>query len=114
MGGVVPWVIDFIVDSGWAQEIVRTLGKVRTTGIERGTLSAFEDFLSAIVRGSADVNEVLKDNGVIAVCQNHQLKDLATAIAQSDVARKKKLSTEKKEALDIKKNNQERKENRKD
>ena len=21
--GVVPWVIDFIVDSGWAQEIVR-------------------------------------------------------------------------------------------
>ena len=21
--GVIPWVIDFIVDSGWAQEIVR-------------------------------------------------------------------------------------------
>ena len=90
---VVPWVIDFIVDSGWAQEIVRfhlsisivlsttstlhwlvnpvlglacelagkhncdwmwfrTLGKVRTSGVERGTLSAFEDFLCALVKVS--------------------------------------------------------------
>ena len=48
---------------------IRTLGKVRTTGIERGTLSAFEDFLCALIRGSTDVNEVLKDNGVIIVCQ---------------------------------------------
>ena len=84
---MVPWVIDFIVDSGWAQEIVRcdilsnyriqswigplfrTLGKVKTTGIERGTLSAFEDFLCALIRGSFDVTDVLKDNGVIIVCQ---------------------------------------------
>ena len=29
--------------------------------------------------------------------QQHQLKDLSTAIAQSDVARRKKLSTDKKE-----------------
>ena len=29
--------------------------------------------------------------------QQHQLKDLSTAIAQSDVARRKKLSTEKKD-----------------
>jgi len=95
--GVVPWVIDFIVDSGWAQEIVRTLGKVRTSGIERGTLSAFEDFLCALVRGSFDVTEVLKDNGVICICQQHQLKDLSTSIAQSDVARKKKFSAEEKD-----------------
>ena len=120
--GVVPWVIDFIVDSGWAQEIVRylycyclmshytdfvfivrTLGKVKTTGIERGTLSAFEDFLCALIRGSFDVTDVLKDNGVISVCQQHQLKDLSTAIAQSDVARRKKISTEKKENREIEK-----------
>ena len=77
--------------------IIRTLGKVKTTGIERGTLSAFEDFLCALIRGSFDVTDVLKDNGVISVCQQHQLKDLSTAIAQSDVARRKKISTEKKE-----------------
>ena len=145
--GVVPWVIDFIVDSGWAQEIVRyqelplhdiealaylrnlnlrhlcrTLGKVKTTGIERGTLSAFEDFLCALIRGSFDVTDVLKDNGVISVCQvcvlsrtyekssyfsfqQHQLKDLSTAIAQSDVARRKKISTEKKDSNEKKTKN---------
>ena len=43
------------------------------------------------------MTDVLKDNGVISVCQQHQLKDLSTAIAQSDVARRKKISTEKKE-----------------
>jgi len=94
---VVPWVIDFIVDSGWAQEIVRTLGKVRTSGVERGTLSAFEDFLCALVKGSQDVNEVLKDNGVVQICQAHQLKELSSAICASDSARKKKISLEKKE-----------------
>ena len=44
------------------------------------------------------MTDVLKDNGVISVCQQHQLKDLSTAIAQSDVARRKKISTEKKES----------------
>ena len=47
----------------------RTLGKVKTTGIEKGTLAAFEDFLCALIRGSFDVTDVLKDNGVISVCQ---------------------------------------------
>ena len=83
--------------------LIRTLGKVKTTGIERGTLSAFEDFLCALIRGSFDVTDVLKDNGVISVCQQHQLKDLSTAIAQSDVARRKKISTEKKENREIEK-----------
>ena len=32
--------------------IARTLGKVRTSGVERGTLSAFEDFLCALVKVS--------------------------------------------------------------
>ena len=31
------------------------------------------------------------------IFQQHQLKDLSTAIAQSDVARRKKLSTDKKD-----------------
>ena len=99
------------------------MGKVKTTGIEKGTLAAFEDFLCALIRGSYDVTDVLKDNGVISVCQvnrrrmkkngfkcqilqQHQLKDLSTAIAQSDIARRKKLSTDKKDtSKEDKKNN---------
>ena len=56
--------IDFLTNN-----ICRTLGKVKTTGIEKGTLAAFEDFLCALIRGSYDVTDVLKDNGVISVCQ---------------------------------------------
>jgi hypothetical protein len=48
---------------------LRTLGKVRTSGIERGTLSAFEDLLSAMVRGSAGLVTLLKEDGIITVCQ---------------------------------------------
>jgi hypothetical protein len=42
---------------------------VRTSGIERGTLSAFEDLLSAMVRGSAGLVTLLKEDGIITVCQ---------------------------------------------
>ena len=37
--------------------------------------------------------------------QQHQLKDLSTAIAQSDVARRKKISTEKKDSNEKKTKN---------
>jgi len=92
---VVPWVSDFIVDSGWAQEILRCLGKVRTSRVERGTLQAFEDFLCALVRGSNDVTEILKDSGVILVCKQHQLKELSAEIAT--MRQKKKVSVEKRQ-----------------
>lgn len=86
----VPWLIDFIVDSGWSTEIVRTLGKVRVTGIERTTLSALEYFLCQVVKGRPDVNEALKENGVISVCQQHRMKELAAGLV-----RQKKMSVEK-------------------
>merc|ERR1712110_793913 len=52
--GVVPWVIDFIVDSGWAQEIVRTLGKVRTSGVEPGTPAEGAEFSHLCLRLSEE------------------------------------------------------------
>merc|ERR1711997_20410 len=95
----VPWVIDFIVDSGWAQEIVRTLGKVRTSGIDRTTLSALEDFLCQLVRGSPDVNDILKENEVISVCQTHQMKELAAVVSLAGLTRQKKTSADKSDKM---------------
>ncbi|XP_023331282.1 neurochondrin homolog [Eurytemora carolleeae] len=95
----VPWLTDFIVDSGWAQEIVRTLGKVRPSRVERGTLSAFEDFLSALVRGNSEVAAVLKENGVINVCQLHKMKELSSVLQGVEAEKKSALQgveTEKK------------------
>lgn len=81
----VPWIVDFILESGWSQEIVRTLGKVRKNGVDSSTKSAFEDLLCSLVRNSKDVNEELRKNGVIAVCQTHQLKELATLISSAGI-----------------------------
>jgi len=93
---MIPWLTDFIVDSGWAQEIVRTLGKVRpSSGIERGTLSAFEDFLSALIRGSPEVADKLNEMGISAVCQVHKMKEL-TSVLQSVERQNKSSSAEDK------------------
>ena len=51
---------------------------MRTTGIERGTLSAFEDFLSALVKGSPELVTLLKEDGILTVCQVVDNKDLVT------------------------------------
>ena len=54
--------------------------------------------------GSLEASRKIMDSSIIGFLslenftfQQHQLKDLSTAIAQSDVARRKKLSTDKKE-----------------
>ena len=45
------------------------------------------------------------DSNCVKFLQVHQLKDLSTAIAQSDVARRKKISTEKKDSTTSDKKN---------
>lgn len=95
---VLPWLSDFIVDSGWAQEIVRTLFKVRPkTGIERGTLSAFEDFLTSLIRTSPEVAIVLHENGINHVCKMHRMKEL-TATLNSEISSKKSSSDKEEKA----------------
>jgi hypothetical protein len=44
--------------------------------------TAFEELLCALIKGGGkDVHEEFRKNSVIAVCQTHQLKDLATLIS---------------------------------
>jgi len=98
---VLPWLADFIVDSGWAQEIVRTLFKVRPkTGIERGTLSAFEDFLSALIRTSPEVAIVLHENGINHVCKMHRMKELTATLSSECGPSKRNIEKESSEESD--------------
>ena len=71
---------------------------MRTTGIERGTLSAFEDFLSALVKGSPELVTLLKtqarllDVAVDKTAEPCLVKDiqwdhLGTTIIHIDLAR---------------------------
>ena len=70
------------MESGWAQEIVKTLSKVKKDGLESSFLSAYEDFLCSIIKSNDNVvSEDLLNAGLIDVCHRHKLKDLALQIS---------------------------------
>ena len=71
------------METGWPQEVIRTLNKIRHGGIESpSTKSSLEELLCALIKGGGkDVHEEFRKNGVIAACQTHQLKELATLIS---------------------------------
>jgi hypothetical protein len=76
------WIGDFVMESGWAQEVVKTLAKVRKDGLESSVLSAYEDFLCSIIKSNGNVvSEELLSAGLIDVCHAHKLKDLAVQIS---------------------------------
>ena len=79
------------MESGWAQEIITNLSKVRRGGVDIGVNAAFDDLLSSLVasRGQ-EVIEEFKKCGVIQVCQTHTLKELARAIASAALKNSKK------------------------
>lgn len=78
-----PWITEFIMETGWPQEVIRILNKVRRGGIvSSSTKTSLEELLCALIKsGNKDVHDEFRKSGVIAVCQTHQLKDLATLIS---------------------------------
>jgi len=86
-----PWIAEFIMESGWAQEIISDLSKVRRGGLEIGVKAAFDDLLSSLVAsGGQDVIEEFQKCGAIQVCQTHTLKELARAVANEAVKNRQK------------------------
>jgi len=86
----VSWIAEFVMETGWPTHVIRTLTKVRRGGIESNlTKNSYEELLCCLARpgsgaGAASVSTVheeFRKAGVIAVCQTHQLKDLATLIS---------------------------------
>ena len=79
------------MESGWAQEIITNLSKVRRGGLDIGVKAAFDDLLSSLISsGGQEVIEEFKKCGVIQVCQTHMLKELARAVASAAAKNSKK------------------------
>ena len=45
----VPWLCEFVTDSGWSQEIMATLSRVSKSGLSQGERAAIEDLMSSLV-----------------------------------------------------------------
>nr|CAG4643762.1 EOG090X0266 [Lepidurus arcticus] len=84
--GKLPWVVDFIMDSGWAQDIVKTLQKIVAGGIDASTRTAYEDILLSLIKANPSlVLPVFKDAGLKGVCQTHGLKELLQIVVEGPV-----------------------------
>lgn len=72
----IPWISEFIVETGWAQGMVETLRKVRVGSLPPNTRHAYEDFLLHLAKTNSAVVPVLKDLDIITVCRNHLFMEL--------------------------------------
>ncbi|XP_076165161.1 neurochondrin [Ptiloglossa arizonensis] len=73
---VVPWLSQFTLESGWAEEMVETLKKVKIGSLQPNVKSAFEDLLCHLVKADQNIASVLKKCGVLTVCRNHRMMEL--------------------------------------
>ncbi|XP_017883573.1 neurochondrin homolog [Ceratina calcarata] len=73
---VIPWLSQFTLESGWAEEIIETLKKVKIGSLEPHVKSAFEDLLCHLVQADENVAPVLKKRGALTVCRNHRMMEL--------------------------------------
>ncbi|KAK9504475.1 hypothetical protein O3M35_010799 [Rhynocoris fuscipes] len=73
---LIPWISEFIVETGWAQGIVIMLKKVKAHTLPSNIKSAYEDFLCHLVETNADVIPMFKENDVLTVCRNHLFMNL--------------------------------------
>ncbi|XP_076657130.1 neurochondrin [Halictus rubicundus] len=73
---VVPWLSQFALESGWAEEIIETLKKVKIGSLQPNVKSAFEDLLCHLVKADKNVASVLKKCGALTVCRNHRMMEL--------------------------------------
>nr|SVE81178.1 EOG090X0266 [Daphnia magna] len=57
------WIVEFIVDSGWPQEMMKSLSRIVAGAIDANTRTAYEDFLCCLLRAQpAKVRAVILEN----------------------------------------------------
>ena len=88
----VPWIKEFVLESGWPAEVAKSLSKVDK--IEGVTKNALEDLLVSSGAGNPDFIAEMKELGIIGACQNLKLRELAVLIAKGGVAKRQESSAQ--------------------
>lgn len=73
---MIPWLSEFIIESGWAEGIIRTLNRVRPDAVPSNIKAVYEDFLSQLVEVNSTVSGVLKKADALRACRTHRLMEL--------------------------------------
>ena len=71
------WIVEFIVDSGWPHEMMKSLSRIVAGAIDANTRTAYEDFLCCLLRAQpAKVKAVVLENRGRHTCRTHSMKQL--------------------------------------
>lgn len=73
---VIPWLSQFTLESGWVEEIIEILKKIKIGSLQPNVKFAFEDLLCHLVKADENVASVLKKCGALTVCRNHRMMEL--------------------------------------
>lgn len=73
---VIPWLSQFTLESGWVEEIIEILKKIKIGSLQPNVKFAFEDLLCHLVKADENVASVLKKRGALTVCRNHRMMEL--------------------------------------
>lgn len=75
------WIVEFIVDSGWPQEIMKSLSRIVAGAIDANTRTAYEDFLCCLLRAQpAKLKPIILENRGRHTCRTHSLKQLVAML----------------------------------
>lgn len=81
------WIVEFIVDSGWPQEMMKSLSRIVAGAIDANTRTAYEDFLCCLLRAQpAKVRAVILENRGRHTCRTHSMKQLIALLDDEKLA----------------------------
>nr|CAG4649979.1 EOG090X0266 [Sida crystallina] len=78
------WIVDFVVDSGWPQEMIKSLASIRAGAIDASTRTAYEDFLCCLVKAQPAVKNIIRDAGGRQTCRTHSMRQLLALISNPE------------------------------
>lgn len=79
------WICEFVVESGWPSEIMKSLSRIVAGAIDANTRTAYEDFLCCLVRVKPDkVKPVILENRGRHTCRTHSLRQLLALLDAKD------------------------------
>lgn len=79
----IPWITQFILESGWVDVIVKKLHQTQEGAIEGSIKSAYEHLLCCLVDNGDNVLSSLKDQGALQACTVHKMKDLKGLLTEN-------------------------------
>lgn len=73
---LVPWISEFAIESGWAEDIISMLVKIKPGSLPTNVKYAYEDLLCRLIDANSDLISTLKKKNALTACRGHKFMEL--------------------------------------